>query len=147
MNLEQTAASLLEQFPADQRTDVQKQERLLERFGRIAFGGFGLIVVVAIIGLIYTIITKFVLTGTNIWAGILLAAFIAFAGLTLAYVVLNESLKAKRGKPDTSSPELEPDASATDRLLGESHFEPAVSVTEDTTHRLTPETISKTRKL
>jgi hypothetical protein len=144
VNLEQTAASLLEQFPIDQRTYLQKQERLLERFGQIAFGGFGLIVIVAIIGLIYKIITKFVLTGTNIWAGILLAAFVAFAGLTLAYVVLNESLKAKRGKPNTFSPELEP---ATDGLLEESYFEPAVSVTEDTTYRLTPETISKTRKL
>lgn len=146
MNLEQTAASLLEQYPTESRAHLQKQERLIERFGQIAFGGFGLMVILGIIGLIYTVITKMVLTGSNFWAGILLAAFMVFAALTLSYVVLRESVKDKRAKLNSSSRELAPAAPETGRLLEESHFEPAGSITEHTTQHLSAEKISKTQK-
>ena len=146
MNLEQITASLLEQYPSDQRRDLQKRERYLERFGQLAFGGFGIVGAVAIIGLIYTIIVRMVLTGSNVWTGLLLAAFVAFAGLALSYVLLKEVVSEKRQKTNGPAPELAP-APNTGPLLEESHFEPARSVTEDTTHRLSADIISKTRKL
>jgi hypothetical protein len=98
MNLEGIAGSLLEQFPTAQRTNLQKQERMLERYGQIAFGGFGVVVFAAIGGMIYWIVTQMVLGKFGFWSGILLIAFILFAGLTLAYVGLNEALKEKRAK-------------------------------------------------
>ncbi len=148
MNLEQTATSLLEQFPTADRANLQKQERMLESFGRIAFGGFGVVIATAVLAIIYLIITKLVLTGANFWGGILLVAFILFAGLTLAYVMLNETLQEKRAKlnPQASpAPGLE--TPATGRLLPEVEFEPAASVVENTTELLTPNRRSTTREL
>src|SRR5687768_18148948 len=78
MNLEPVAQSLLEQFPGGGDPDLIRRERRLERFGQFAFGGFGLVLVAAVIGLIYTIFTKMVLDGQQPWAGILLIAFILF---------------------------------------------------------------------
>src|SRR5688500_4891112 len=95
MNLEQTAMSLLEQFPTAGRASLQKQERMLERFGQIAFYGFGGVILVGVFSIIYLFITQLVLSGRNFWGGLLLAAFILFAGLTLTYVFLSESLKDK----------------------------------------------------
>jgi hypothetical protein len=149
MNLEQTATSLLEQFPTDQRPTIRKHEEMLDRFGRIVFGGFGVVVLAGIVGIIYAILTKMVFSGANFWAGLLLIAFVIFAGLSLTYVVLNESLKEKRSKlnPQTSAPTAELGAPDTGRLLPESKFEPAISVTEDTTGLLTPSRETRTRKL
>ena len=147
MNLEQTAMSLLEQFPTAQRANLQRYERVLERFGKIAFAGFGVVVLTAILGIIFVIITRMILTGANFWTGILLVAFIIFAGLTLSYVMLNETLKEKRAKLNVPAPGLEPAAPDTGRLLNEPSFQPASSVVEETTHLLDPEVISKTRKL
>ncbi len=149
MNLEQTALSVLEQFPTGQSFSIQRQERMLERFGQIAFGGFGVVVLTAVGGFIYLIITKLILTGVNFWGGILLTAFILFAGLTLAYVILNESLKEKRSKlnPAAATGGAELAAPETGRLLPEKDFEPAASVTEGTTRLLASERETKTQKL
>lgn len=149
MNLEQTALSVLEQFPTGEQPTIRKQEQMLDRFGQIVFGGFGVVVLAGIVGIIYAILTKMVFSGANFWTGILLIAFVIFAALSLAYVVLNESLKEKRSKhhPQTSvaTPELE--APDTGRLLPEGHFEPAISVTENTTDLLAPSRETRTRKL
>lgn len=40
MNLTDIAASFLQQFPHGTIANIQKQERMLERFGQIALGGF-----------------------------------------------------------------------------------------------------------
>ena len=139
MNLESTAASLSEQFPDRERYELTKREQQLERFGQFAFGGFGIVLLIGIAGLIYTILTKMVLVGQQPLAGILLIAFIIFAALTLAYVVFAEDLKdrRKRGRAEAGQgPSELQEPAVTSRLLEEREFIPAGSVTEKTTDLL-----------
>ena len=145
MNLEHISTSLLEQFPTGQRADLQRRERALERFGQIAFGGFGIVIGAAIVGIISVILTKMVLNNTNFWAGILLIAFIVFAGLTLTYVFLSESLKEKRAKLGLQPAPAALEGRETDKLLDESTMRPAASVIDDTTELLPVS--NQTRKL
>lgn len=148
MNLELTAASFLEQFPTNDLANDRKKERYLQLFGQIAFGGFGIAVLAGAIGLIYTIITRMVLTQSNFWAGLVLATFVVFAGLSLAYVILNETLKQKP-KPAKGLPGGYRDlpGQPTAPLLEEGGFEPAVTITEDTTDLLTPQIDSRRRRI
>ena len=145
MNLADVTFSYLQQFPDSAATSIQKQERRLERFGGIVFGGFGLVILTAIGAIIYWIVTKMILTGENIWSGILLVAFMVFAGLLLTYVVLRESINDKKQKLNIqlASTELKRPFAAAE--LGPGRSEPAISVVEDTTELLPIE--SKTRKL
>ncbi len=137
MNLEGSAASFLEQFPDGVRSELQKQERNLERFGSVAFTGFGIVLGIGVLGLLYWIFDKVVLSGSDPLQGILLMAFIIFASLMLGYVVRRESLNEKRQKlgmaPVPTYPL--PDAS-TDKLLHESTVEPVPSIVEHTTELL-----------
>lgn len=147
MNLEQVSTALTEQYPKGSTVDLERAERRLERFGQIAFGGFGIVLAIAILGIIYLIITKMILDGSQPWAGALLVAFIVFAALTLAYVGLNEDLKEKRmaaAKRRTTKPvpELEVD---TNKLLNQPPAGRVASVIEDTTELLPIE--NKTQKL
>jgi len=150
MNLEQTAATLEEQFPARKGVELDRAGRRLERFGQIAFGGFGIVVAIAILGIIYAIVTKMILAGTQPIAGVILVLFLIFAALTLAYVVFAEDLKEKR-KEMMKAPaagtvaadsNLERD---TNNLLSDPINKPVPSVIEDTTDLLPVE--KKTRKL
>ena len=136
MNLEQSVSSILEQYPDGSRAELQRQERSLEKFGSVAFGGFGIVVGLAICGFIYLIFMRMILSGTSPVAGVLLILFLIFAALTLAYVIQNETLKEKRRKiePAPGAATLAPNASA--KLLDESRIEPVPSVTENTTRRL-----------
>ncbi|MGQ0543217.1 MAG: zinc-ribbon domain-containing protein [Blastocatellia bacterium] len=144
MNLEQTTLSLLEQFPSAQRANLQRQERMLERLGQIAFGGFGVVILTAVGAIIYMIITKMILTGINFWSGILLVAFIFFAALSLAYVIFNESLgEKKKIMKSNIMPEIDIPKN-TERLLNESSIQSAQSITENTTELLPLE--NRTRK-
>lgn len=136
LNLEDIAESLLEQIPSAESAKFLRKQRNLEKFGNIAFGGFGVVFLAAVGALIYWIFTKMILTGNGVFAGILLIAFIVFAVLTLAYVVLNEDLKEKKQK---KNPTLENELSEpkdTAKLLEEKPFEPIPSVTEVTTNLL-----------
>jgi hypothetical protein len=145
MNLTDIAASFVQQFPQGAIANIHKQERMLERFGQIAFGGFGLVILAAVGGMIYMIFTKMILTGINFWSGVLLVAFIIFAALSLAYVLFRESINEKKQKlnPHLLAAERENHPAAPQ--LHEGHFQPAVSVVEDTTDLLPVE--NKTRKL
>src|SRR5687767_14187855 len=100
MNLEQSAASLREQYPDSERVDLKRQEMLLERYGQIAFTGFGVVIGAALIAFLYSIFTNMILSGSSPYFGLLLMAFIVFAGLSLGYVFWNESLKEKRARID-----------------------------------------------
>ena len=145
MNLTEIAASFLQQFPHGGNTNIRKQERMLERFGQIAFGGFGLVILTGVGGIIYWIVTKTILTGEGFWGGILLVAFMVFAVLTLAYVILRESINEKKQKFNPQLLAVEADLSSTAPQLREGHLQPAVSVVEDTTDLLPVE--NKTQKL
>lgn len=133
LNLEETALSLVRQFPQIRGAELGAAERRLKTLGNIAFGGLGLVGLVAVIGMIYTIFVKFILDGSSVVSGIVFILLLVFAVLGLTYVILNESLKEKQRPARDASiePELEAGNKAT--LLEEKYFEPAASVIEDTT--------------
>lgn len=136
MNLETAVQSLLEQFPTGERPDIVRREETLERFGRIAFGGFGIVLLFGIAGIIYAIVAEMILTGERPWSGALLIVFIIFAAMTLTYVVFNQDLKDRRKKAAQIPPrELEVPV-VTGKLLDESKVEPIPTVTENTTDLL-----------
>lgn len=137
MNLESVAKAVLEQFPGGDRPDLDRLERRVEKFGRIAFGGFLAFGLVAVLGICYAIIDKLILTGDRPWFGLLLLGFIIFASLMLAYVIFREDLKEKRVQtgPGDFPAEVET-AAITDRLLEASRVEPVPTVTESTTELL-----------
>jgi hypothetical protein len=136
MNLETAVRSLLEQFPAGERPDLVKRQERLERFGRIAFGGFGLVLLLGIVGIIYGIVIKLVLTGERPLVGALLIAFVIFAALSLAYVMFAEDLKDRRNKAARTTPKELGVRVVTGKLLDEGNFEPIPTVTENTTDLL-----------
>ncbi len=134
LNLEMTAQSLLEQKPGDKLAKAGIAEKRLEKFGNIAFGGLILVGIVAVLGMIYTIFQKFIMSGEGIISGIIFILLLIFAMLGIAYVIFNESLKEKRLA--AKNPHIEPsvESADTDRLLEEGSFDPIPpSVTEDTT--------------
>jgi uncharacterized membrane protein len=145
MNLESVAESLLSQFPNAQQATLQKQEKMLERFGTYVFGGFAVMVGLGALSLIIGVIFAMVVSGIDPVKGILFALFLTFASLALSYVFLNEVLKEKRKKlKATTATALSP-ARETGKLLETGSFEPIPSIVEDTTNLLPVE--SRTRKL
>ena len=136
LNLERTAESLLLQMPSAESAKLLKRERNLEKFGNIAFGGFGVVLLTAIGAIIYLIFTKMILSGESIFAGILLIAFMVFAALTLAYVAFNEDLKERKQKINPTLKNEISEKRDTAKLLEDKLFEPVPSVTENTTELL-----------
>lgn len=148
MNLEQTAISLLEQFPTAQRANLQRQERMLEKFGQIAFGGFGIVLFLAICSILYLVITRIILGGGTLleqFGGVLLALFIVFASLALTYVIFSEDLKERKQKRNPSLEDEVVNIHPMAELPSKNDFEPVPSVVEDTTDLLKVE--NKTRRL
>ncbi|MDQ3749400.1 MAG: zinc ribbon domain-containing protein [Acidobacteriota bacterium] len=144
LNLEKSAESLLEQIPSAENANLLKQERMLEKFGNVAWSGFLLVLLTAIGAIVWLVFTKLVLTGESVLFGILLLAFIIFAALSLAYVVLNEALKEKKQKYKSLGANELIESKNTVNLLEEKPFEPATSVTENSTELLY--TKNKTQK-
>lgn len=145
LNLEQIAVSLLEQIPSSENTGLIKRQRNLEKFGNIAFGGFGLVLLTAVGAIFYFIITKMILGDGNIFFGILLIAFLTFAVLSLVYVIFNEILKENKQKINPTRAKEFSENLDTGKLLEEKPFEPVPSVIEDSTELLFAK--NKTRKL
>ena len=135
MNLESAAESLRDLKPTEQ-SDLARREHFLEVFGNIAFGGFGIVLLIAVLGLIYYIFTRMVLGGEQPLAGVLLINFILFAVLTLVYVIANEDLKEKKKKARPAPPKELENPVVTGKLLEEKEFEPIPTVTENTTDLL-----------
>jgi uncharacterized membrane protein YvbJ len=145
IGLEKTVESLMEQKLSPSQGDNLLCKRiLLETFGTVAAGGLITVIVIAVSAIIYTVVTKMILTGTSVLFGSLLTAFIVFALLTLIYVLFNESLKEKQNKWKLPVNELDEQINAKS-LLEEKPFEPALSVTENSTELLY--TKNKTQKL
>lgn len=147
MNLEAVSETLLLQFPNAQRVTLEKQEKMLERFGTFVFGGLAIVVGLGAIGLIVGVIVAMVVSGRDPLKGTLLALFLTFASLALSYVVMNEFLKDKRKKLQAKPPSevLLSGASETGKLLETGEFELVPSVVEETTNLLPVE--ARTRKL
>ncbi|MGB2752233.1 MAG: hypothetical protein WBC19_09265 [Pyrinomonadaceae bacterium] len=135
MNLEQTSASLTEQFGGVPDTE-RKVNWFFNSLGKVAFGGFGGISVAGFILLIYTIASKMIFTGDRMVTGILLSLFLIFAALSLVYVIWQESVKDKKSKFATV-PQLETDRELSANVLADgSNFTPTPSVVEGTTELL-----------
>jgi hypothetical protein len=143
LNLEKSAASLVEQMPEGLLPGTG--DRRLEMLGNIAFGGLGLVVVAGVAGMIYVIAQKFILSGTGVVTGIFFILLLIFAMLGLTYVVLNESRKEKRLSNRIANKPEAIESPDTARLLETGDFQPVSSVVEDTTDLLKIE--AKTRKL
>jgi hypothetical protein len=144
LNLEKAAESLTEQFPESGKADLARQQRMLEKFGSLAMCGFGVVLVMGVGALLYTIITKLIIPGPagNIMTGIFMIAFIIFATLLLAYVFFNEMLKDKKKKINLNFEKEPAEGKDTGKLLDK----PSVSsITENTTDLLYDK--SRTQKL
>ncbi len=144
LNLEKSAESLLLQLPDAQNADLVKREMFLERFGNFVFGGFLVVVIIGIGAIIYTILVKFVLSGTGVIFGLFMILFLIFAALALAFVGYTEKIKEEK---EAVNPNLQKELSEkqdTAKLLEEKPFEPMPSVVENTTELLHVE--NKTRK-
>lgn len=143
MNLEETAVSLADQF-GELRDVSRKWEGFFTNLGKIGFGGFGGVVVVGFFWMLYAIINKMIIGGTQPLLGLLLVMFFVFAALALVYVIYNEAIKEKKTERNVATLR-EMKAADTGRLLTDPIHEPIPSVVETTTERLTVET--QTRKL
>lgn len=138
MNLEQSAASLIVQFGGEQ-DEIKLSEQKLERFGKVAFTGFGIVIGIGILAMIYWIISQIIIGAAQPLFGLLLIAFIVFAGLALGYVIWAEALKERKervSKDRASQNKIEHRKADTVRLLNDPIHEPISSVTENTTELL-----------
>lgn len=145
LNLEDTAKSLLLQIPSAESANLLKYERNVERFGNFALGGFGVVLAGGVGFGMWHLVTKFIISGTNIYAAILLCGFVLFALLSLIFVILNESIKEKKAKPKFAESEKElGNRNVTSKLLKDKPFIPVPSVVEDSTELLLAK--NKTRK-
>ncbi len=145
LNLEKSAESLIEQFPNAQNASLLKQSQLIEKFGIFALGGLGIVGSIALIAGFYVLVTKVLVTGTNVFAMLLLIAFAFFAILSLIFVIFNENLKEKKAK---INPVLESELTEKKemaKLLEEKSLDPIPSVTENSTQLLFVE--NKTQKI
>jgi hypothetical protein len=146
ISLDKIVESLTEQKQSLMQDDSSLRKRiLLETFGTVAFGGLMIVIGVGVSAIIYVIVTEMILTGASVLSGILLTAFIVFALLTLIYVFFNESLKDKKEKGNQTLKNELSNPKHTANLLEEKPFEPAASVTENSTELLY--TKNKTQKL
>ena len=127
------------------RGAVERADGRLEKFGNFALGGLGVVGLAGAAGLIYTIITRYILSGQGVAFGIFVSLFIVFAVLALVFVILNENQKEKMAKRTRPPMQPEIEAPDTSKLLNTGRFEPVPSVIEDTTELLKVE--SRTRKL
>jgi hypothetical protein len=147
LKLEQISAALTEQRPEREPDIIERKEARLEVFGNVAFIGLGIVLAAGIVGILYVIITKFILSGENPLAGVLLANFIVFAALALTYVVLREDLndRKKKARAVPASPPAGEHEIDTNKLLQDPIDEPVPSIVEDTTDLLPVE--KRNRKL
>jgi hypothetical protein len=144
LNLTDVSKTLPEQIPSAESASLSRREKLIERFGNFALGGLGVVILFAVTILIYTIVEKFLVSGTNVYFAVLPAAFIVFAFLSLIFVVFNESLKEKKAKINPAPNNELTEKTDTAKLPAEKPFEPARSITENTTGLLYAE--QKTKK-
>ena len=133
MNLEASAESLVRQMEGG---EITPSDRRLEFFGKVVFGGFGFAGMAIVGGLIYTLITRFVLTGSSVAFGIAMSFFLVFAMLALVYVILNEGRKERVSKARLPERVGELPSRQTARLIQSGNLEPMPSVVDETTELL-----------
>jgi hypothetical protein len=87
----------MEQLPTAQSASLLKHEKLIEKFGNFALGGFGVVILFGVTILIYTIIEKFLITGqTFICDSSDSVHYIRL--FSLVFVFFNESFERKKSE-------------------------------------------------
>jgi hypothetical protein len=145
LNLEETTRSLLAQIPSAESAELLRREKRLEKFGAVAWRGFGAIFLTAISALVYAIITGMILSGKNPLAGVLLSAFIIFSAMMLAYVYFHKELNEEKKQLRRGLRNELADSRTTRDLLVDKPFQNAPGATENSTEFLSID--SQTRKL
>jgi hypothetical protein len=145
MNLGSTASALADQFPSGSPDEFAVQDRRTRLFGLIAVGSVVLVVGASLLALIYTIVTRMILTGREPVTGVLSILMIISLILVLAYVVYLVDLKMKRRQREFALRSSSPTESVTSKLVNESADSSVASIVEDTTDLLAVE--NKTRKI
>jgi len=145
LNLEKSTESLIEQIPSAQSANLLRHEKAIERFGNFALGGLGVVGLISVTALLFSLVTQLIVSGTNIYTGLLLISFFVFAILSLIFVIFNETLKEKKAKVNHTLTNELTAAKNTGKLLEEKSFESAASVTENSTELLYAK--NKTQKL
>lgn len=136
LNLETVADSLREQIPERELANLKQAERRLDIYGSFVFKGFGTVVLIGVMALVYVILDTFVFSGRSPILGSFFILFIIFAVLSLSWVVMNQSLEEKRAKIRGGAPfELGAEVE-TPKSLPEPISEPIASVIEETTESL-----------
>lgn len=133
LNLEKTAESLAEQFPAKSDESLEKQKDKLERAGVALLSVFG---AVGIGILFYLIIFKMILAEGKFFAGFAFLTLIVCALLALLFFTRANSIKDAAAKSRLQQTNELPEDETSAKLLNDSYFEPVPSVTERTTDLL-----------
>lgn len=140
LNLEKSVESLLEQIPSAESANILKYKRNLDRFGTFALGGLSITVVAAVAYFIWHVIERFLLSGTNVFAALIISIFFIFGILSVIFVVLNEAAKEKKSNTELKYNESAPkNGEETAKLLKETSFQPVTSVVESSTELLLTE--------
>lgn len=133
LSLDKAAESIADRFaPGEEAND--HSQAVLDKFGTVAFTGLGIVVLCGIAWILYLIVARMILSGTQVAAGVLLAAFVVFAALGLAFVFAREmlgekALAKKASRKSLAAPNKRPG-------LADPYFEPVPSVVENTTREL-----------
>ncbi len=134
MDLEPVASLVAEQFSDAER--AVGAEPSSDRFGKFALGGLAITGLSAVGAILYSIVTKMILTGDKALLGIALFFILIFAVLSLAWVVMNEAKKDRKPKRRVETKDAPVLKAETARLLSYPVDEPVPSVIEDTTKQL-----------
>lgn len=118
---------------------MRRRSDFFENLGKFGFGGLGAIVVIGIFFLIYAVVSRFILNGSQIAFGVFLVLFLVFAALSLVYVIYNESRKKINANWTSTADEIntkELPVPITGKFLSDPVNEPLPSVVEHTTELL-----------
>jgi ABC-type bacteriocin/lantibiotic exporter with double-glycine peptidase domain len=141
-NLQETKKSLAAQLSLDKNASRFNQLKLIKRLTDVASIVLAILVSSGIIFFIYAVLTNMVFSGKRVWVGIFLI-YLIFE------FVIRQIRRIKRRKIIEDEAKTSPLASEltgreTAKLLEEKPFEPAQSITENTTGLLYAE--QKTKK-
>ncbi len=145
INLGVIAESLLLQLTTARDANSLKKERSIENFGNFVFNRAGLVVLIGVILIISGIFLKVILTDNEVSFGISLIVITISMVLIILFVSFDLFVKERKAQINPALTSELTEKKDTGKLLEEKPFEPAQSVTENSTELLSVE--NKTRKI
>lgn len=141
LNLRETADSLLAQFSSEEKAQSFDKLKLIKKLSDVASIGLIFIIAAGTLFYLYLVSTRMVFSGERIFFGLGLIFMISQFGLRQ----IRRILRARTKKDESVLSPKEFKNLETAKLLEEKPFEPAASVTENSTKFLFVE--NKTKKL